>query len=250
MTTKGMSIKKLIALFITVFLLITVFTVPVGLIVKQFNLPKNVSYDSLQGTLWQGSIKAAQYKKTVLTQVQWQWLPWQLFKGKVAFKLRWGNARVSQQLSGTAVASVGFSGYQLNDTTVRLPASAVKPLLPFPMGDLYGRVIADINSYSFGEPLCSELNGELVWTKAGVDINGVIDFGVISSALSCDNNQVLATFDGQNSLGLQGLAKLESQTSFSFDGFLKPDASLPAVVHQGIGMFGKADSQGRFKISL
>jgi general secretion pathway protein N len=245
-----MNMKKLVALFVLFFAVLTVFTVPVNLLVKQFPIAKGLAYQDLNGTLWQGSVKAVQYKKTVLTQLQWQFLPLQLFTGKLAVKVRWGDARASQELSGVGIASFGISGYQLTDTTVRLPASAVKPLIPFPLSDLYGRVIADIKSYTFEQPVCENLDGDLIWTKAGVEINGKIDFGVITSVLSCENKQVVSTFDGENLLGLEGRAIVKSQQSFSFDGFLKPSAQLPAVVHQGIGMFGKTDSKGRYKISL
>ena len=245
-----MSTKKLIALFVLVFIVLTVFTVPVNLIVKQLPLPKNIAYQELNGTIWQGNIKALQVKKTVLTQVKWQFLPLNLFTGKLAFQVRWGNARASHELSGSGVASIGLSGYQLADTKVRIPANAVKSLIPFPMGEVYGRVVLDVNSYTYAEPVCEQLNGELIWTQAGVDVNGKIDFGVISSVLTCENNQVISTFDGENTLGLQGRAIVKSQKSFGFDGFLKPSSELPAIVHQGVGMLGKADNQGRYKISL
>ena len=245
-----MSIKKLVALFVLFFVVLTIFTVPVNLIVKQLPLPKNVAYQELEGTLWQGTIKAVQFDKTVLTQVKWQFLPLKLLTGKLAVQLRWGNARASQEVSGSGIASLGFSGYQVTDATVRLPANAVKSMIPFPMGEIFGRVIADVKAFTFAEPLCEQLDGDLIWTQAGVDVNGKIDFGVISSVLTCEENQVVSTFDGENLLGLQGRAVVKSQKSFGFDGFLKPSTELPAIVHQGIGMLGKADSKGRYKISL
>ena len=245
-----MNLKKSVIVFIVFFVFITVFTTPVSVFINKLPLPKNVIYQNLQGSLWQGSLSAVQMKKNVITNVHWQFLPWQLFTGKAAFQLRWGNARNSNEISGSGIAAIGFNGYQLQDMTVRAPANSVKPFMPIPMGDIYGRVILDVNSYTQGEPLCSGLVGDLTWVKSGVDINGTIEFGVIAAALSCREQQIIAQFDGENSLGLQGDARLSSASSFKFEGFLKPSSDLPAIVHQGIGMFSKVDSQGRYKSSL
>ena len=245
-----MANAKLILIFVVSLFLLTMAKLPVALVAERAPIPSNMSYEGLSGTVWQGEIQRLQFDDWLLTDVQWQLAPLALLTGNAAFDIKFGKARDSQQLSGKGQFSYGISGILANGVTVRLPANNIKQMLPIPMGDIGGRVIATIEQYAKGDALCRELSGDLTWTKAEVDFGGRIALGALSSALSCDNAVIVAAFDGQNRLGLEGVARIESPQAYNFDGYLKPDAELPASLHQGVSMFGKADSKGKYKIKL
>jgi general secretion pathway protein N len=245
-----MSKVKIVVLFIVSFVLFTLTLVPISLVASKVSLPKNIAYQGLGGTLWQGEIDAVQVNNMLFENVRWQFEFSSLLHGNLGFDIKFGNARNSQQLSGRGTVSSGLNGHQLRDFVFRMSADGVKPFLPLPVGVIEGRLITTIEVFQIGEPVCEQLNGEFVWVKAGTDINGPISFGTITSTLLCEENKLVAKFDGNNLLGIEGSAVIESAKKYGFDGFVKPDVSLPAVVHQGVGMLGKMDNKGKYKIKL
>lgn len=245
-----MSVRKISLIFFAFFILFSGLNTPINLLLKLVELPKSISYQNLTGTLWQGEASVVQVDKQRLEKLSWSFKPSELLTGNLGFDIKFGNARINRELSGKAIASVGLAGTRLKNMTFRLPASLIKSALPIPVGPISGRVVFDIEEFEYQQPLCNQLVGDVSWLNAAIDISGEIAFGTISSQLSCQDNKVIASFDGANSLGIEGKATIASAKSFGFNGFLKPSAELPAVVHQGIGVFAKVDAKGRYKISL
>lgn len=245
-----MSKIKLTVLFIISFVIFTVALLPISLVVNSVSLPKNVAYQGLSGSIWQGDINTLQVDKVLLENLHWEFEFSSLLHGNLGFDIKFGNARNNQQLSGRGTISTGLTGHQVRDFVFRMPAEAVKPFLPLPVSVINGRLITNIDIFQLGEPICKQMAGEFVWVKAGTDIDGPISFGTITSTLLCEDNKLVAKFDGENLLGLEGSAVVESAKKYSFDGFVKPDVSLPAVVHQGVSFLGKMDNKGKYKIKL
>jgi len=245
-----MSGKKVVVLFVLFLLIFTLFKVPAALLAQQFELPRNIAYKGLTGTLWQGKIDRLQVDKWLLQDVEWQFKPSQLFTAKAGFDVKFGAPRAVDQISGKGNVFIGTAGLGLSEFVARAPAAPIKSMLPLPMGDLGGRIIVSVSDYVKGETLCQTLDGDLTWTKAEIDLGTLVNFGAIESKLSCVEQNVVASFDGSNTLGLEGQATVESAKKYNFDGYLKPDASLPAMVHDGLSAFGKMDSKGRYQIKL
>lgn len=245
-----MSVRKTVLIFVVLALLFVVVKTPAALVANVLPLPKGIAYSELEGTLWQGSIRRAMYNRQVLTDIKWQFKPSQLFKGALGYEVSFGKPRQANSISGKGLVTIGVMGKTIEDAIFRMPASHVKPMLPIPMGRINGRVIANIKEFTLGAPVCESTQGDISWNKAGIDMNGSIEFGSIDANLSCEQGKLLAKFDGENNLGLSGQAVIESEKKFGFDGFLKPSANLPAVVHQGLSMVAKMDPQGRYKINL
>lgn len=245
-----MSGRKITFLTLLLTLLFTLLMTPAAVVLKLFPLPAGLAYQDMRGSLWQGSVSQAQYQGQRLTDIKWQLQFSKLFTGAIAYQISFGQPRASEQLSGHALVSLGLMGKKVENAVFRMPAQQVKPFLPIPMGDIAGRVIANIKHYHLGQPLCQAVEGELNWNKAGVDLGGKVEFGSIEAELGCEQGKLLAVFDGDNTLGLAGQATISAPNKFAFSGFLKPDPSLPAVVHQGISFVAKMDSKGRYKITL
>lgn len=245
-----MSVRKTVLIFLVLTLLFIVTKTPAALVANLLPLPKGLAYSELQGTLWQGSIRQAMYNRQVITDIKWQFKPSNLFKGALGYQVSFGKPRNVNSISGKGLVSVGLMGKTIEEAMFRMPASNVKPMLPIPMGKINGRVIANIKEFTLGSPVCEMAQGEISWNKAGIDLNGSIEFGSIDANLDCEQGKLLAQFNGDNNLGLTGQAVIESNKKFGFDGFLKPSANLPAVVHQGLSMVAKMDTQGRYKINL
>ena len=253
-----MSFKKLFSLFIIMLIVFSVLLTPVSFVAKYVDTPKNVAYQSLSGTLWSGRANVIQVDKWQFNSLTWDMNIAALFTGKLLFDIKFGQARDANQLSGKGTIGLGFNTLSLSELTFRAPASAIRSELPIPTSELNGRVILDIDEFhmtSVTDPneqmqMCDVLQGELLWTKAEVVFGQAMELGTIASKLSCNDGDVVATFDGSNKLGLEGNARIESPDSFGFQGFVKPDPSLPRDIHNGIKMFSQLDGQGRYPIKL
>ena len=245
-----MSARKLVFIFVLALLVFSVIKTPAALIASQITLPNNVAYQGLSGSVWQGNISKLKVDQWLLNDVEWTVSPANLFLGEAAIDVRFGKARDKSQISGKGRLLLSMSDVAAEKLTVRLPADPLKRMLPIPVGNLGGRVLLDIEAYQKGETLCNQLTGELTWAKSEIDFGGPVSLGSISSELSCVNNNIVASFDGNNQLGLEGAATVQSTAKYNFDGFLKPDAQLPAAIHEGLRMFGKADSKGKYRIKI
>lgn len=220
---------------------------PLAVVAKYLPLPNDIKYQGLTGTVWQGQVNQLQVNQLQLNNLRWQF---DLFK--MAINVRFGNPRTVEEISGHGWLTWRLAGFQLTNSTVRAPANYFAQFSPMPISQsaIKGRVILNVSDYVYQQPLCQQLAGELSWAKAAITLQQDINLEYLSSNLSCEDNQVVARFDGENKLGLQGDFVLDSPSKFNFDGYLKPDASLPAMVHQGMMFFGKADNKGRFKVKL
>jgi len=245
-----MSGRKLTVIFVIALILLSLVKTPAALIVSQLNLPNNVAYQGLSGSIWQGNISRLKVDQWLINDVDWELSPVNLLLGEAAIDVRFGKARDQAQVSGKGRLMLSMSDIAAEKLTVRLPADPLRQMLPIPVGNLGGRVIVEIDAYQKGETLCNQLAGELTWAKSEIDFGGPIALGSISSDLSCVNQNVVASFDGNNQLGLEGAATVQSAAKYNFDGFLKPDAQLPAAIHDGLRMFGKADSKGKYRIKI
>ena len=253
-----MSFKKLLVLFVGTFIVFLVLYTPINIVAKYIAIPNYVALQNLKGTLWSGNAQAIQVDKWQFTNLTWEVKVADLFTGKLSYEIKFGQARNAQQLSGKANISLGFSTLSLSDVVLRAPASSIRSELPIPTSELNGRVILELDNYqvsSVNDPsqtqmMCDELKGELLWTKAEVIFGQPMSLGTITAQLSCNTGAIVAQFDGNNELGLEGDATIVSPESFSFQGYVKPSESLPQDIHKGISMFSQIDMQGRYPIKL
>ncbi len=256
----------------------SLFLTPIGLLLKVVDLPETVSYQGLTGTLWSGTAQVVEIhqglgqssgnnagKNIQLKKFSWSLNGLPLFMGKLSFDVKFGNAREADEMSGKGRLALGLNSFNADSFTFRAPAHMFKSQIPFPLGDIGGRIILNAQEYkvgfntnvdandevqSDGQHLCDVLTGDLMWTNSEIDFGGPVTFGTIVSSLSCNDQAINALFDGENKLGLSGNAIIASPKSVRFDGFMKPDADLPREIHNGLGMFSRLDPQGRYPIKL
>ena len=247
-----MKLTKLVAIFLIATVVFIIYKCPVGLILANIELPKHIAYQGIQGTIWQGEIKQLQVDKWQLGNVRWQFKGNELLSGRIDYQFSFGQPRQIQSLSGKGQVSFNHQEVTLKKATFRAPAQAMAAYMPVPMSGLSGRLVLELANYNnaFDDKLCEQLQGELIWTKAGFGMTEAVYLGTLTSELSCLQRQIIADFTDDNLLGLQGQAQISAANKYNFDGYLKPDARLPKSIHQGIAMFSKPDSQGRYKIKL
>ncbi len=254
-----MSFKKQLLIFIIALVVFATSLLPVSFISKYVELPNNVAFKSLQGTVWSGRIAALQVNDLVLRNITWSWNAGSLLTGKLGFDFKVGNARDISEISGKGNIQLGLDSITLNDLTLRAPADTFRPMIPIPMGKLGGRAIVELDEFKSSRsafvqgsslPLCEILAGEMMWTKSEIQIGQPVSLGVFAANLDCQNGEVLVVFDGENQLGLAGTGRLSIERKVHFDGHVQPDDSLPRGIRNGIAMFGRPDTSGRIQIKL
>jgi general secretion pathway protein N len=254
-----MSLKKQLALFVIALTLFVFMLAPISLVSKYLPIPDNVAYQGLQGTLWSGKVNAVQVDHWHLQTVTWQVRPLELLTGNLTVKIKAGNARDAQQISAKGTIKIGFSNITFDKFILRTPADNIRPIIPIPVGRIGGRAIIELDQYKVARSafdqssttgFCNTLSGEALWTKSEIQIGSPINLGTFVGALSCENNDVLLTFDGENRLGLNGQGRVSKTRSLHFDGLVDPDKTLPNSIINGVAMFGKRDQQGRYQINI
>ena len=230
---------------------------PAQFVLKFAPMPRALSIQGVQGSVWQGSANQVSWQGTSLGQLQWNIHPSQLLMGSAQAEVRFGQGS-TMGLRGQGVVGYRFSGVYAKDTIASIPAQyAVDQLaLPLPL-DLGGQIELSISDLTVtgieaSMPSCQQATGALVWSGseaitpiAQLDVGPVVvdigcDAGVISLNGAQQSRQVSAQFE----------TKLEPQQNgrinYQVTGWFKPEADFPTNLSSQLKWLGNPDSQGRY----
>lgn len=230
------------------YLVFLIATVPAHVITGWLPLPKTVALQQPSGTLWQGQARHLQLDSVTLDTVEWQLSPWSLLTGTVSLNTRFGQTGVSD-LVGQGRVQYAWGKVSAENLVVELPAQLVLNQsgmrLPFTAdGDV--RLVVD--QFVQGAPWCEQLNGTLDWSGARVTgrlLSEPLVLGLLQSQLSCDQGElVLSMDDSESPLGLKGSVRLQDQMRYQLSTLVRPDASLPNDVREGVTLFAKQTTEG------
>lgn len=233
------------------YLLFSLILTPASLWLKLLPLPANLQLGPVSGTLWSGQIQGVQQGNWYLPQLQWQLQLSPLWRGKLGVWVDGGQLKEQDLPYVKIQAEVGIGSVAITQSVLRLPMSGVMSQLQLPMPvDASGMLVVNLQQYQSGAPYCQAATGSASWQQARFKTPaGWIDLAAIDATLACaDGNLSVQTSDG-NPLGLLIKAELLAD-SYRVSGSLKPDASMPAEVHQAMQFVGQADASGRFPLNL
>lgn len=228
-------------------------TLPAASVLPYVTLPQNVQLSQIKGSVWRGHASTMRVNGILVTDVDWSLRVLPLLLGTLSADVVFGNRQDQQQLFGQGEISTDFSlsSIQLTDVEVGYPAAALSKQMniPFPM-NLDGHLLLNIEQFDQGTPYCQALAGQLIWRKAGLEVMSTeVNLGQLVAELGCKDGQLLLVVTEQNPLGLEVEISVGEQGRVAANGSVKPDATLPNAVHQGVRQFlGAADSQGRYPI--
>ncbi|MEI5640340.1 MULTISPECIES: type II secretion system protein N [unclassified Pseudoalteromonas] len=247
---------SLVIIFLIAFIIFSAFTMPAAVILQLFKgqLPANLQLGAVNGTVWQGQVSGVRFNNIQLNQVEWQLQPASLLGGNLAGRVKFGNARDSNEISGNARFSSNLFSQSLRVSNASLRFSVEQAMeqvtLPLPV-DAKGRVIVNVDNYQLGQPYCEDLQGEI--SSPNIDVkgmNGWFSIGDLSGQLDCKSGDIAVVVDPENRLGLQADATLAANFQFRVAGNIKPEASLPKEVHDAVKFLGRPDSDGRYPVNL
>lgn len=239
------------AFFLAVYVFFLVAMLPANWLLAKIQLPEDVLLVDVQGSIWQTTIKQVVVDDIVIDDVKSSLSPFSLILLNPSVEVSFGNTLVNGP-QGYLTVSGFFSDVNISDAVITLPADMVAAEL-----DLAVDVIAheqlkiDINDFTVGAPVCSELAGNLFWQNAAVTaLDERVSLGSLSAKLSCDKGELVANVEPKNNLGLSYRARLKADGEFTGSGYLKPGANFPSQLREVLSFLGSADQQGRYRLSL
>lgn len=247
---------KLIAVAIVFYLVQLIASIPATQVLNRLSLPNNIQIQGVGGSVWSGTAQSITMDGIQVNNVNWELRFLSLMMGKAAAKIKAGNASDAESIFFDGDIKITLTGSRLvmDDAKIRLPTHMVMAQLSLPLPvNAEGRFNMDIEhlDYLLVARECQNIAAKGSWVNASVQgMNGFIQLGEFNANAVCENTNVKVTVQPQNLLNLAAEAILNNKGQINVTGKFKPDASLPTEVHRAAIMFGKADNEGFYKVSM
>lgn len=244
---------KLALLGVVSYLVFLLVLTPASWWLRLAPLPAAVQLGPVTGTLWRGEIQQLTYQQLHVPALSWRLNPWALFGLSANFQLQSGSLQQPQQLYLQAKARATVRGITLDDTMLKLPVSSIMPFLQLPLPvQATGDLLVDIRQLQLNQQQCIMLQGQASWLDASLQppTGTWLELKHIHASLQCEAGQPVLLTDPDNVLSLAIRATISAAGDLQVQGSLKPDASLPAEVHQAMRFVGQPDAQGRYTLNF
>lgn len=239
------------AIFLSVYFVFLMATMPASWVVSFIKLPKNIQVSELSGTVWQTHAKQVRVADVEINDVNSELSLISLFMFDPQITLTFGGALVNGP-EGKLVANQLLSQIKITDLNISVAANdiAEKLTLPIPI-QAHNFLDIKINEFVIGKPICQLMAGSITWKKATVTaLSEKVELGALSANLACEKGALTFTMSPKNDLGLTFTAYVRSMKKVSGNGFLKPGAKFPTKIKPVLPFIGNADNQGRYRLSF
>ncbi|NQZ20821.1 MAG: type II secretion system protein N [Colwellia sp.] len=237
--------------FFSVYLVFLIATLPVSWLVTYVKLPSNMQITELAGTVWESNAEYIEFSGTRINKVSSELSFFSLLMFDPTVSITFGGALMSGP-EGKLTASQLFNDIKISELKISLPANniAEKLSLPIPV-EAHNFIDLTISEFVMGQPICQQLSGTLLWKKAAVTaLSEKVKLGRLSADLSCEKGALALTVSPKNDLGLTFTTYVHNMKKASGNGFLKPSVKFPAAIRPLLSFLGKADNQGRYRLSF
>lgn len=208
-----------------------------------------VAMQDIEGTVWTGRIARLGLGRTVVGPLAWRLRPTALLAGRLEYQV------FVQSGSGGGELRAGrglFGDPYLADVQLSLPAADVVRQLPLSMVQSGGDFLLDVTRASFDAGWPQELDGLLTWQGAKVLQPAPLELGTLTMQLGLREGQVIGTLGAaaEGPLELGGEFRLGPDRRYVLDALAKPRAAASPDLRQNLGLLGKPDAQGRYRLQL
>jgi len=205
----------------------------------------------VDGRVLNGSVRRVLYDDGVipieLSNVTWKLAPQKLFTGAAGVDFTFdayggrGQGQIQQRFNGdTGLSNVTFSG----------PAKELEALLPLPLAQFSGRILADITSVEIQNKLLSTFRGQLSWSDALLEHPIRASFGHIKIDIAPIDDLTHRGFLNASGgdLGVEGTVDLKQNGDFKTDITVTPSADATPELLSALRGLGRPDQRGRYRI--
>jgi len=247
-------IKKYLGLtagFVVLYLFFIISLMPLSFVTHWFETPKNIIVGKVSGSIWQGKIAAVVVDGVTINKIETELSFFSLLAFSPKIVANFGEPLFTGP-EGRVTISGLFAGISLENLTVSTQANLIAEHLTLPVAVIAHDFISiEIERYVFGQPVCTELNGSIVWQKAAVTVLGEkVILGELAAELSCQKGKMIVEMNPKNDLGLSFTASVGQSFHASGDGYLTPTNKTPQAIHQVLPFLGPADNQGRYRLAF
>ncbi|WP_281559284.1 type II secretion system protein N [Thalassomonas sp. RHCl1] len=237
--------------FVGVYLIFVIATIPAKLIFNFVSLPKGVVVENLSGTVWQAEIKRLATQDVELNRVTASLSPWSLLVFDPAVSLSFGDDLLPGPQGEVQVSGL-LGNLTLSDADILLSANDISRQLDLPVPvNASGDVSVKLDTLVFDKPFCAQAAGLVSWQKAKVTaLEQSVTLGPLSADISCEQGALAFNIQPKNDLGLTFSAYLRQGGKFSGQGYLQPGDKFPESLKGALPFLGKKDAQGRYRLGF
>jgi len=238
-------------MFFCAYLLFMIATAPAAAILNLVSLPKGLSLQGVSGSIWHTSIKQASQEQVQIQDIDIRLSVFSLLTLDPKITLSFGGALTPGPEGQLSVSGL-LAEAKIQDADITLSANEIAQKLALPMPlEAHGLVNLQLNEFVIGKPLCQVASGHLSWPNAAVSaMEEKVSLGSFDAKVSCEQGALALTLDPENDLGLTFSAYLRQKGRVSGNGYLTPGAKFPEALKAVLPFIGKADNQGRYRLSL
>jgi len=244
-----------VAIFLSSYLVFLLANAPLALVTNNIDLPRNIEIQGVSGSIWQGEIASVIINSNEIRQIKTSVSFWSLLSLSPSAQINFGDAMLAGP-EGKLTLEVSSEQLSLTEVEVFVSANDIAKQLSLPIPvTAQGNVELTLDTIvlSTAEKLsCSQAKGDVTWLRAGASaLEQNIKLGKFSAAISCAEGNLLAMVNPNNDLGLSfdGVLALPSK-KLSGKGYLKPGAKFPTQLKSALSFLGRADNQGRYRLSF
>lgn len=242
--------KAALALGLGSYLLFLVLNLPaqqaLGWAMKSGSLP--LSLTGVSGTIWSGEAESANFERTPLGQLKWQFAPLSLLTGRIGYAIELKDA--AEQLSGTLQAGMGGGSYRLRDVQGLILADRLAQLMPQRQVHISGKIDMDQLDLDISDGHLTSAAGKIHWKDASVTSPLALKVGDLQADLTTEENgRIKAKI---NNLGgttvIKAEAGLNSDGNFQIDGSVKPGSGADPGLKSALQAIGRSKPDGSFQL--
>ncbi|MGL4957721.1 MAG: type II secretion system protein N [Plesiomonas sp.] len=206
---------------------------------------------TLNGYWWQGSAAQARYQQWDLGEVSWRinWLA--LLQLQPAVELKLGQ-NSELHIAGHGEVRRTWSGWQLREWRVSLPASSINNFVPTLPMTLSGRMDLNLTEAQLTSTGCEQLQAVVVWNQASATLMGnELTAKPVGAILSCPKPQTLhAILKAQSPQFVVDAKANLTASGWDLQGTFQPKADLAPMLKQGLTLLSSPDAQGQYPLQL
>jgi general secretion pathway protein N len=243
------------AIFLTSYMVFLLANTPLALVINNITYPKNIVFDGVSGSIWQGEIARVTINNNDIEKITTAVSVWSLLSLSPNIVVTFGDATLSGP-EGKLNLTVSSEQLVLTEVELFISANDIAKQLPLPIPlSAQGNIELSLSELVIvtGKQLsCSKAEGDMTWSRAGVvALEQNIKLGKFTSKISCDKGDLLAKVSPKNNLGLSfdGVLALATQ-KISGKGYLKPGAKFPSQLRSSLSFLGRPDNQGRYQLKF
>ena len=237
--------------FFGVYLFFLIVLMPASFVINWLTLPKNITLGQVTGSIWQANISSVEVKQLQVKKVETQLSFFSLLVMNPSIQMKFGDPLIAGP-EGQGRVSGLLDQLTIEELSLSVKANTIVEQLQLPVPiSAHDFVDLQLDNFTLGEPICSQLVGNILWDKAAVTaLDEKVKLGKLSAKLSCEQGDAVLTIDPKNDLGLSFTASIGKGYRSSGSGYLTPNSKMPESIKQVLPFLGKADNQGRYRLKF